>query len=67
MSSRTRQLYIFLVSLTHTKVKRRIGECGGKRRIRERDGPVVEHRIPEPEVGFRYLPPACFVIEQRLI
>ena len=33
----------------------------------ERDGLVVETLTPEREVGVRYLPPQCCVLEQRHI
>ena len=34
---------------------------------RELGGLVVERRTPEREVGVRYLPPPCCVLEQRHI
>ena len=44
-----------------------IGSMTYYQRIGERDGLVVESLTPEREVGDRYLPPQCCVLEQRQI
>ena len=53
-----------VISKYLTKMFSLAGHPGMHLQQGERGGPVVESLTPEREVGVRYLPPACCVLEQ---